>query len=261
MDGPGAFRVAKNFNQPQSTARIRRDPAALGGVQPGMVGLGVAPGPAVLDTRSLVGLARCEPSTPKLMAAATRATEDEVVLTDETTSTGAEEPGDQPDPEELRLLVTEHGDAIYRLAVSIVRDAPLAEDIAQEVLIKAWTALPTLRDRRALRSWVLRIAHNTSISTLRARRALVVDPIDLPEPAMVPEHSVESTVQGSVVMDDFTEALNQLDDLSRSIVVLRELEGLSYDEIAEVLGVPLPTVKTRLLRARRRLGAAMRGWE
>ncbi|MCP3991512.1 MAG: RNA polymerase sigma factor [Actinomycetia bacterium] len=165
-----------------------------------------------------------------------------------------------PDPEDLHKLVVEQGDAIYRLALSIVRDPSLAEDVAQETLVKAWQALPSLRDVSSLRSWVLRIAHNTSISTLRTRRAVVVDPHDFPEAESNPDTSVESRVQSGAVMSDFIDALDTLDDLSRSIVVLRELEGMSYDEIAEVLDIPLPTVKTRLLRARRRLGANLREW-
>lgn len=177
-----------------------------------------------------------------------------------TTSEVASEP-DAPDPDDLQELVTEYSDAVYRLALSIVRDPSLAEDIAQETMVKAWIALPTLRNRAARRGWILRIAHNTSISTVRSRRAVVMDPHDFPEPMTDPEGSVESRVQGEAVMDDFVEALDELDELSRSIVVLREVEGLSYDEIVQILEVPLPTVKTRLLRARRRLGASMRSWE
>lgn len=165
------------------------------------------------------------------------------------------------DPDELRALVEAHGDAVYRLALSIVRDAALAEDIAQDTLVKAWLALPSLKDSSAAKSWVLRIAHNTAISALRSRRAVVVDPHEMPEQPADPARSVESRVQASAVIDEFVAALDQLDDLSRSIVVLRELEGLSYEEIVGVLDVPLPTVKTRLLRARRRLGSAMRAWE
>lgn len=165
------------------------------------------------------------------------------------------------DPEELHQLVVEHGDAVFRLALSVVRDKSLAEDIAQEALIKAWLALPTFRGDSSLRGWLLRITHNTAISTIRRRRAVVIDPHDMPEAPIKVERSVESRVQNEVVMNDFVEALDLLDDLSRSIVVLRELEGLSYDEIGEVLDVPLPTVKTRLLRARRKLGAALREWE
>ena len=164
------------------------------------------------------------------------------------------------DPEDLHNLVVEHGDAVYRLALSVVRDRALAEDIAQETLVKAWLALPSFRGDSSLRGWVLRIAHNTAISTLRQRRAVVIDPHDLPEAPTRPEQSVEASVQSGVVLDDFVEALDALDELSRSIVVLRELEGLAYDEIAAILNVPMPTVKTRLLRARRRLGAALADW-
>lgn len=164
------------------------------------------------------------------------------------------------DPQALHDLVVEHGDAVYRLAMSIVRDNALAEDIAQDTMVKAWLALPTLRSDTSLRSWVLRIAHNTAISTLRTRRAVVVDPQEMPDQSTVPERSVENRVQGGEVINDFVAALDDLDDLSRSIVVLREVEDLSYDEIADVLNIPLPTVKTRLLRSRRKLGSALREW-
>jgi RNA polymerase sigma-70 factor (ECF subfamily) len=167
---------------------------------------------------------------------------------------------EEGDPEELHQLVVEHGDAIYRLALSVVRDPSLAEDIAQETLVKAWLALPSFRGDSSLRGWVLRIAHNTAISTIRKRRAVVIDPHDLPERETGPDRSVESSVQSEAVMSEFVEALETLDDLSRTIVVLRELEGLSYEEIAEVVNVPMPTVKTRLFRARRRLGSALREW-
>lgn len=175
---------------------------------------------------------------------------------------GSGAPGGQPeaDPEDLHRLVEEHSDAIYRLALSVVRDPALAEDVAQETLVKAWLALPKFRGDSSLRSWVLRIAHNTAISTLRTRRAVVIDPHDLPEANTSPDLSVEARAQSDAVMEEFVAALDTLDELSRSIVVLRELDGLSYDEIADVLDVPMPTVKTRLLRARRRLGTALREW-
>lgn len=164
------------------------------------------------------------------------------------------------DPQELQALVVEHGDAVYRLALSVVRDSALAEDVAQDTLLKAWLALPSFRGDSSLRSWIMRIAHNTAISTLRTRRMLVMDPQDLPETVTIPERSVERRVESDVIMDEFVLALDELDDLSRSIVVLRELEGMAYDEIARVLDVPLPTVKTRLLRARRKLGTVLQEW-
>jgi RNA polymerase sigma-70 factor (ECF subfamily) len=177
------------------------------------------------------------------------------------TADAIEKPAAEPgDPSQLHRLVVDHGDAVYRLALSVVRDKQLAEDIAQDTLMKAWLALPTLRDQGSIRGWVLRIAHNTSISSLRARRAIVVDPHELPESTVPADGSVEARVQSDAVVGEFLAALDTLDELSRSIVVLRELEGLTYDEIAEVLNVPLPTVKTRLLRARRRLGSTLREW-
>ncbi len=168
------------------------------------------------------------------------------------------------DPELLRALVEEHGDSVYRLALSVARDRALAEDIAQEAMVKAWLALPTYRGEGSMRGWLLRITHNTAISVLRSRKAVVMDPVvinDISASFPPPKsESVESKVLGNAVVAEFTKSLDLLDELSRSIVVLRELEGLSYDEIAEILDVPLPTVKTRLLRARRRLSTALKEW-
>ncbi|MDH3753770.1 MAG: RNA polymerase sigma factor [Acidimicrobiia bacterium] len=155
-------------------------------------------------------------------------------------------------------LIAEHADAVYRVAFSITRDRHLAQDVTQDALMKAWQKLPTFRGESPLRNWILRITHNTAISALRRRREEVRDPDMLPEHATA--DSVEAAVRDSMALDDFTEALDGLDDLSRSIVVLREIEGLTYDEISEVLGVPLPTVKTRLLRARKRLATALAEW-
>ena len=170
----------------------------------------------------------------------------------------AEAPPAPPDPEMLRALVVDHSEAVYRVALSVVRDPALAEDVSQETLIKAWQALPTFRGDAPLRSWILRIAHNQAISTLRKRRDVLRDPAELPDRST--EVTVERNVEGRAALASFEAALDQLDELSRSIVVLRELEHLSYEDIAETLDVPLPTVKTRLLRARRVLAAALGEW-
>ncbi|MEM9201515.1 MAG: sigma-70 family RNA polymerase sigma factor [Actinomycetota bacterium] len=166
--------------------------------------------------------------------------------------------------EQLAELTRRHADAVYRVALSVTRDSDLAEDVAQDALLKAWQALPTYRSDAPLKNWLLRITHNTAISALRRRRDVHVDPADLPEGApsahLAPEVSVEDRVEDRASFGAFEEALGQLDDLSRSVVVLREVEGMSYDEIAQVLDVPLPTVKTRLLRARRLLSVALEGW-
>ena len=160
--------------------------------------------------------------------------------------------------QQLEALVRDHLDSVYRVAFSVVRDSALAEDVSQDAILKAWNALPTFRGDSSLRSWLLRITHNTAISSLRKRREELRDPDLLPEAPT--RTSTESEVLDRISMADFEEALDKLDELSRSIVVLREIEGLPYDEIAELLEVPLPTVKTRLLRARRVLAAALSDW-
>ncbi len=169
-------------------------------------------------------------------------------------------PEAEADPAELSRLVTEFGEAIYRVSLSVVRDPSLAEDVAQDTLVKAWLALPTFRGESSLKSWILRIAHNTAVSTLRLRRSVPMDPFKMPEHHAPASASVERKVESSAAMSDFVVELGKLDDLSRSVVVLREVEGLPYEEIAEVLDIPLSTVKTRLMRARRRLGVALEEW-
>lgn len=165
---------------------------------------------------------------------------------------------DSHDPnEQLEMLIRDHFDAIYRVALSVVRDAALAEDVAQDAILKAWTALGTFRGESTLRSWLLRISYTTAIGTLRKRREELNDPAVLPDRGQ--EHTERDAIE-SLSLDAFHVALDRLDDLSRSVIVLRELEGMSYEEIAATLEVPLPTVKTRLLRARRQLAVSLDGW-
>lgn len=159
----------------------------------------------------------------------------------------------------LESLVIDHGDAAYRVALSVTRDHDLAEDVTQDAMLKAWGALPTWRGDAPLRNWILRITHNTAISALRKRREVLSDPVEMPEPTSTA--SVERDVHERMALAAFELALDELDELTRAIVVLREVEALSYEEIADALQVALPTVKTRLLRGRRHLANALGGWE
>jgi RNA polymerase sigma-70 factor (ECF subfamily) len=149
-------------------------------------------------------------------------------------------------------MLDRHGPAIYRLAVSIVRDPALAEDVAQETFIRAWRHGDTYRGTAPVRHWLLRIAHNVAVSTLRSLREEARDPGTLP---VHHGEAMESAVDNRMAIQ---QALSRLDPLSRSIVVLREMEGLGYAEIGEILGITLPTVKTRLFRARATLRETMR---
>ncbi len=155
-------------------------------------------------------------------------------------------------------IVEEYSGAVYRLARSVVRDPALADDVTQETFIAVWKHLDDYRGEGSLRGWVLRIAHNTSVSTLRRIKDRATDPTQLPDAHEAIE--VNRVVEGRIAVGELRDALGELDELSRAIVVLREVEGLSYDDIATTLDVPIPTVKTRLLRARRQLAASLEGW-
>jgi RNA polymerase sigma-70 factor (ECF subfamily) len=161
---------------------------------------------------------------------------------------------------QLRQLIDEHAAAVYQLAFGILRDPGLAEDVVQETMIKAWRGLESFRGDASTRTWILRIAHNTAIDALRRRRDRMVAPEDMPEATTVgvDVHDPAVRAAGRSELADLGAALATLDQLSRSIVVLREIEGLSYAEIAETLDISTALVKTRLLRARRALQTAVR---
>jgi RNA polymerase sigma-70 factor (ECF subfamily) len=174
---------------------------------------------------------------------------------------GPQDPKHVDDPaldDDLVALLDEHGAAIYRLAISIVRDPAIAEDVVQETLIKAWQALPAFRGESSLRRWILTIAHNTAVSVLRATREDAHDPHTIPDrPA---SESLELDAQNRLAVEQLWEALAELDEISRALIVLREIEGLSYDELSTVMRLPLPTIKSRLFRARKVLATALEEW-
>jgi RNA polymerase sigma-70 factor, ECF subfamily len=168
---------------------------------------------------------------------------------------------DDTSEELLREILDVHSPSMFRVARSIVHDSALAEDVVQESIVKAWRGLAGYRGESSLRSWLLRITHNTAISMLRKRREDVRDPSVLPETSdRVDYASPERTVDGRMMVDQLWVALDQLDPVSRTIVVLREIESMSYEDIVETMQLPLPTIKTRLFRARRQLASALTEW-
>ena len=161
----------------------------------------------------------------------------------------------------LVKLVSELGPAIYRVARSVVRDRGLAEDVVQDTLLKAWQHLDDYRGDAPLSHWVLRIAHNTAVSSLRRRHDEPHDPDTLVDrPTSGSGSDLERDLHGRLAVDQLWTALDRLDGTTRAIVVLREVEGMAYEEIAEVLNLSLPTVKTRLFRARRLLSERLGAW-
>jgi RNA polymerase sigma-70 factor (ECF subfamily) len=167
--------------------------------------------------------------------------------------------------EAFAAIVKRYQRPIFSIVVRMVRDQGLAEDLTQETFVKAFRALETFDPKRSLSSWLFTIAHNTTIDWLRRKSLVTVpmeteavderDPIDtLPAlDAPTPEAEAVGRDTGRV----FEEELRRLRPEYAEILVLRFQEGLSYEEISEVTGLPMGTVKTHLFRARRELSQRM----
>ena len=151
----------------------------------------------------------------------------------------------------------------------MVRDRPLAEDLAQEVFIKAFGALGSFDPSRKLSSWLFKIAHNATVDHLRKRRLATV-PLETPDDGLDPISTVGAPAADSPdriaergdLARAFDRALLELRSAYREVLVLRFQEGLAYEEISEVCDLPLGTVKTHLHRARKALAGHMAkaGW-
>lgn len=165
----------------------------------------------------------------------------------------------RPRTDELVTELTALAPLLFRVAMSIVRNRSLAEDVVQETLVKAWTNLDKFRGDAPFRVWVIRIANNTAISMLRKQRDQPTDPVTMSE-VLAGGAGPDRNAEGRAMVGQLWVALDRLDPLSRAIVVLREIEGMSYEDIAEALDVALPTVKTRLFRARRELSLRLEAW-
>jgi RNA polymerase sigma-70 factor (ECF subfamily) len=144
------------------------------------------------------------------------------------------------------------GPRLITVSAAICRDHHRAEEIVQEAFVKLWRKPPEVGEV-AYASWLRRVVTNLSINALKRT----------PRPAALPEFSIDPAMRSEDRPEDRSEqdeavslvfqAMDRLDDAKRSILVLRAYEGLSYEEIAEHLGVPVGTVMSRLNRARKAL--------
>ena len=156
------------------------------------------------------------------------------------------------------LLVRKYQHRVLKLVSRFVSDASEAEDVAQEAFIKAYRALPAFRGDSAFYTWLYRIAINTAKNTLVSNRRRPVDfNLDLQDPEQYERHArlkEADTPEGVLLTEEIRvvveNALEQLPEDLRTAIVLRELEGLSYEEIAEAMDCPVGTVRSRIFRAR-----------
>ena len=157
---------------------------------------------------------------------------------------------------EFKILCKRHSDEIYRYARSLLANSADAEDATQEVLLRLWNHLPTMRPFK-FRAWLLRTTRCYCLDQIRRRshRAapmLLDDEILDGQPdelAVNPSLAADSRLR----LEQARTSLLKLPENLRSVFVLYEVNGLRYREIAETLGIPINTVKINLLRARDRL--------
>jgi RNA polymerase sigma-70 factor, ECF subfamily len=158
----------------------------------------------------------------------------------------------------FNLLVLKYQHRVLKLVGRFVNDPAEAEDVAQEAFLKAYRALASFRGDSAFYTWLYRIAINTAKNALVSQRRRPVDfDLDLQDPDQYERQAKlkeADTPEGVLLTDEIRavveEAMEQLPEDLRTAIVLRELEGLSYEEIAEAMDCPVGTVRSRIFRAR-----------
>jgi len=179
------------------------------------------------------------------------------------------------DHEDLKTFfsrgIEDNMDALYGTALRLARSGADAEDLVAEAVARAWSAIETLQDRQRFRPWLFRILHNCFISNYR--RDVVRPPEDAlgvrddeelatllndqPDEFLVwwanPEREFFNNMLGSAIMA----AIDDLPDAFRATIILVNVEGLTYDEAAEALGVPPGTIRSRMKRGRTLLQKAL----
>lgn len=176
------------------------------------------------------------------------------------------------DKEACAVCVREHSTNIYNLALKLTGDPAAAEDVLQETFLSAFKAIPRFEGKARLSTWLYRIAYNAALMRLRKRQ---VETVSIDEPAeddddLAPPHELvdwsdnpEQSLLDSEMRQAMNDAVAALSETLRSVFVLRDVNGLSTAQTAEVLGLSEEAVKSRLLRARlalrERLSAYMAG--
>jgi RNA polymerase sigma-70 factor, ECF subfamily len=156
------------------------------------------------------------------------------------------------------LLVMKYQHKIVNLVMRYVRDPEVALDITQEAFIKAYRALPRFRGDSAFYTWMYRIAVNTAKNHLAAQRRRPMDvELDLQDPEQYDLHArlretdtPEGVTLGRELKEIVERAIAALPEDLRTAIILRELEGMSYEEIAQTMECPVGTVRSRIFRAR-----------
>ena len=166
----------------------------------------------------------------------------------------------QGDREAFATLVRRHQDRAFNLAYQMVRNREDALDISQEAFARAYTSLPTFKGEASFSTWLHRIVVNLAIDSLRRKRVAGTVSYDdtravLEEPEAEPSTRDDpaTALESKQVRALLTRGIAQLPPAQQAVLVLREIEGMTYEEISQAVGCSLGTVMSRLFYARRRL--------
>lgn len=171
----------------------------------------------------------------------------------------------QGDLASFNVLVTLHERAVYGLCFRMLREQMAAEDATQDAFLKAWSSIGSFRGEM-FRAWLLRIATNRCYDVIRAKGRRPADSLDAlpfePEPAWTSQASGTEQPEQHAARAELSRCLEQalaaLPDDQRLVIILSDIEERSYEEIAEIAGVAVGTVKSRLSRARAKLRESLR---
>lgn len=177
-----------------------------------------------------------------------------VLIADDVNLVSAARSGDTDAFEEL---IRRHQLAAFRVALRMLGSPADAEDATQEALVQVWRALPSFRSDSAFTTWLYRIVMSRCLNAIAARRPA----FELRDDERDRRPGPLETAEAHAHLEDLKQAVVRLTPEQRAPLVLREFEGLSYEEIAEVLGISLAAVKGRLHRARLDLLEDMSRWK
>jgi len=171
------------------------------------------------------------------------------------------------DKKAFELLVVKYQRKLARLLSRFVRDASEVEDVTQEAFIKAYRALPSFRGDSAFYTWLYRIGINTAKNYLVSlgRRAPTVTGVDSEEAEGIEEgdqlrdlNTPENQMMTRQLAETVNHALQELPEELRTAITLREIDGMSYEEIAQIMSCPIGTVRSRIFRAREAIAERLR---